>query len=119
MRALPVLVVSVALTGCGVDSSVKVTNNTPTAEIVSHNDGDALVEGYEVTFRGTGYDTDDGASELSGTWWFNGEEACAKATLADSGFTECTVLVPLLDELGDSEVTLDLEIEDSRGAGDA
>ena len=78
---------AIGLSACTPDSSLTITNAVPSAEILSHADGDAVLEGYEVSFRGTGYDPDDGPADLKSTWWLGCEEICPATALEDSGFT--------------------------------
>ena len=115
---LPLAAATLVLGACTPDSTLSITNSLPTAQIVSHAEGEQLVEGYAVTFRGTGYDPDDGPDELTATWWMAGEELCPGAVLSEQGMSECTAVVPLAAELATSSVAVDLELTDSFGAVD-
>ena len=117
-RTLASTLFVIAAVGCDPDEGDKVNNSIPTAEILSHSDGDVLVEGYSVTFRGSGYDADDGPSELIATWWLDGEVICTGTALDTSGFSECEFETPLFEDFGAASVSLELELEDTQGATD-
>ena len=83
------LLVSMLLVfGCR-ETSVRVTNKEPTADIVAPADGDVVLEGYTVTLVGAAGDPDDLSSELTTTWFVDSEEVCPAAPAADDGTTTC------------------------------
>jgi len=71
------------------DASLKTFNDAPAAQILSHADGDGLIEETTTILFGQVSDTTHDALELSATWYVNGEPVCAGAAPADDGFTQC------------------------------
>ena len=71
------------------ESSVRVTNKAPEAEIVSPADGAEVQEGYLVELVGVASDPDDLSADLLASWLVEGVEVCAPASPADDGTTTC------------------------------
>ncbi|MCB9778695.1 MAG: hypothetical protein H6742_09050 [Alphaproteobacteria bacterium] len=91
------------------DSGFSRFNGAPTATITSHQDGDDLLQGQQITVRGTAGDADDQASTLSASWYVGDERVC-DGVPDDDGRTSC-VLSPTPDA---PRVTL--EVIDPEGA---
>ena len=53
---------------CNSDEAVKVFNTQPEAVITSHSDGDPILEGYRVVFRGAVSDANHDTDALLVTW---------------------------------------------------
>ena len=73
------------LIGCESDKAVTVFNTPPTADIVSHDDGDEVFEGYPVEFRATLSDVNHDIGELTARWLVNGLEVCPSLPPEASG----------------------------------
>jgi hypothetical protein len=102
--------------GCSPDTGLKVNNTPPEASILSHSDGEALLEDALVTFRGKGTDVDDSDAALEAAFSSGGEALCDWAPLGDDGSVACEALVPLASELSDERWSIELEVRDDSGA---
>ena len=100
------------LAGCP-DQNISAVNAHPDATVTSHADGDALLEGAEVTFHGIVSDPDHQAEDLLAAWRLGGEEICAAAAPSADGMTSCEALI----DSDDSSLTL--EVVDPLGAAGA
>ncbi len=117
MRALnPVSVVLLVagggLAGCAPvdDQGVKVFNSEPTVSILSHVDGDRVLDGVATEFRGVVGDNEDAYENLRVTWLLDG-------AIMDDGFArpDGTTAVELtLDP--DDEGVVSVEVRDTRDA---
>jgi hypothetical protein len=94
------------------DDGIKVppSNSKPELVITSHADGDALFEGYPVTFQGTASDVDHTVSDLVVTWYVDTEIACPAAQPDLAGLSTCEIVL----EIGDTEIWG--EVTDAKGA---
>jgi len=94
------------------DDGIKVppSNSKPELVITSHLDGEALFEGYPVTFQGTASDVDHTVSDLVVTWYVGTEIACPAAQPDPEGLSACDIVL----EVGDTEVSG--EVTDAGGA---
>ena len=81
MRWLRILCVPF-LFSCASDDGLKTYNSDPTATITSHADGDEVLEGMAVTFRGSMSDPNHQTKELTSTWRA-GDRVLCDAVLAD------------------------------------
>ncbi len=100
--------------GPGEGGSVKVLNSAPTAAILSHQDGDRVLDGVETEFRGVVGDGEDAYEDLRVTWLLDG-------AIMDDGFArpDGTTVLGLSLTAGDGGV-VSLEVKDTRGdAGSA
>ena len=57
----------VLLAACRSDEGITKFNSLPEVNITSHSDGDEVLEGYPVTFIGTGADSNHDANQLTAT----------------------------------------------------
>ena len=96
------------LLGCS-DQKLGTFNGEPAAAILSHVDGDAVVEGSTVAFRGSASDPDDQNSTLTATW-YAGDDLFCEASPADDGSTSCDILITA------AVVSVVLEVRDPDGA---
>jgi hypothetical protein len=71
------------------ETSVRVTNKSPEAEIVSPADGAAVQEGYVVELVGVASDPDDLSADLLASWMVEGVEVCPPEAPGDDGTTTC------------------------------
>ena len=78
MKRLTPLLIPLLLSACS-ESGVKAYNVDPVAEIISHADGAEVLEGYVETFRGAVSDANHGASNLTATWYLDGDVLCEGA----------------------------------------
>jgi len=99
----------IALFACN-DSGVTAFNAEPTAEILSHADGDGVDPGEATTFEGSVSDPDDGPSRLLATWSLDGDEVCEATAPDDAGLTSCEVTIT------EVEGTVSLLVTDSQNA---
>lgn len=77
------------LSACTGGTNVNVRNSAPTATITSHEDGDVLLEGREVSLVGRVSDVDDNRSELVAGFEVGGIELCPKGPPGDGGEIRC------------------------------
>lgn len=103
------------LAACSPDSSLKVNNHLPVASIVSHADGDEVLEDSAIPFRGKGTDVDDRAADLEAAGWASGELLCDWTALDDDGGVGCDGWVPRASDLVDGSWSVDLEVRDDAG----
>ena len=98
------------LFSCDSDKSITVFNPNPEAEIVSHSDGDEIIEGYLITFVGNVDDPNHTAEELTTTWMIGTETICEATSPESDGTAICeAILTP-----EDTEITL--EVKDASNA---
>ncbi len=91
------------------DASLSVQRSPPTAEIISHADGDAVQEGETLTFRAIVSDTDDQPDELLASWVAGDRELCPAAAPLLDGTTLCQAA------LGPEEATVAVVVQDPQG----
>lgn len=78
-----------ALLGC-TDQALTRFNAEPEASILSPSTADTVIEGQTLALRGQVSDDDDGAPELSATWYAGDQVLCEGAAPDDEGLTTCT-----------------------------
>ena len=101
-----------ALLACRTDKSITVQNPTPKADIISHEDGAEVLEGFETLFVGSVTDSNHNPDELTTIWYSNGEIICDGLIPDLYGQTQCFITLGA-DE---NEVTLAvLDGENARG----
>ncbi len=106
------LIAVVYLVGCETDKSITVQNPTPKASIVSHSDGDSVLEGFTTRFVGSVTDSNHTATQLNTKWYLNGDVYCDNVSPNEFGETVCELT---LDE-GEQEITLAVwDLENARG----
>ena len=103
-------VLPLVLLGCSSDKGIMAFNPPPTVEITSHVDGDSIYEGYVVGFRAAVGDPNNTITDLTTTWFLNGEEICPSLPADDSGDSYCDFAV----ECNDHEISV--EVKDPNGA---
>ena len=81
------------LVACDSDKGVTVFNTPPTADIVSHTDGDEVFEGYPVEFRATLSDANHDTDQLTARWLINDLEICPSLPPDASGDTICVATI--------------------------
>ena len=67
---------SLLLFACDSDKGVTAFNSKPEASITSHTDGDEVLEGVLVTFRGSASDANHSYDQLTATWYAGSEVIC-------------------------------------------
>ena len=85
----PVLLTLLGLLACDGDSSLKVTNSDPTATITAPDDDASVMEQTFVTLIGTVGDPNHSTTDLSVSWWADGEELCGATAPDADGTTSC------------------------------
>ena len=100
------------LTACteGKDATITVSNSEPSATIVSHVDGDRVLEDVETEFRGVVSDPEDDYSSLLVTWTKGATALCPEQPAIADGTTSCTFSLTTADT---GEVSL--LVKDTRG----
>jgi len=101
------------LTACddGKDATITVSNSDPSASILSHVDGDAIIEGVQTEFKGVVSDPEDDYDSLLVTWMSGGTAICPEQPAIADGTTSCLFSLSRADS---GEVTL--LVKDTRGA---
>ncbi len=94
------------------DTACEPGNVPPYARILSHSDGDTVVEGDTETFVGIVGDADHGNEELTVDWYLDGTLVCEDAPVDADGETSCDV------EMGSGTSIVRLEVSDPEGATD-
>ncbi len=102
MRPSLVIGLALLLSGCGVERGVTTFNASPDANINSHGDGDAVLEGIPVQLRGSLSDPDDANADLIGIWYQDGIQVCAGNASEDG-----TSLCELTFAMGGGQVVLE------------
>ena len=104
------LAIFCSLFACDSDKGVTVFNPNPEVEIISHSDGDEVLEGFQVTFVGTVDDANHTSEQLSATWKVGEEIVCEASTPESNGETSCQI------SLTPEETEVILEVKDSDNA---
>ena len=100
----------IALIGCSSDKGIMAFNPPPSVEITSHVEGEEIYEGYVVSFRAAVGDPNNTVTDLSTTWFLNGEEICPDLPADDSGDSYCDFAVDRNDH------KISIEVKDPNGA---
>ena len=101
-----------ALAGCP-NQGIQAINASPEATIVSHSDGDEVLEGTSVAFWGVASDADHPSQDLTASWYLNSLEICPPTAVDADGMTSCEAVI------GPSDSSLVLEVRDPKGAAGA
>ena len=72
-----------------------------TADIISHDNGSEVFEGYPVEFRAVLSDVNHDIDELTARWKVNGEEVCPFLPPDQAGESVCVATI----NTGDEEIT--------------
>ena len=104
------LFASLLIFGCR-ETSIRGTNNEPTAEIVSPSDAETVLEGYAIPLVGAAGDPDDLNADLTASWLVDGVEVCPGAAPADDGTTVCEAIFT-----AESNGSVVLQVTDPSGA---
>ena len=102
--------VFLVILGCNGDEALKVFNSEPTAEITSHYDGETLLEGATINFRGSVSDPNHQNPELSVSWYLDDEAICSAIAPSVDGETTCEIRPQLQSQ------KIILEARDPEGA---
>jgi alpha-tubulin suppressor-like RCC1 family protein len=103
------------LIGCESDKGVVVYNTPPTADIISHDNGSEVFEGYPVEFRAALSDVNHDTDQLTARWKVNGEEVCPFLPPDQAGESVC---VATINE-GDEEVMVEVRDPENASGGEA
>lgn len=103
------------LVGCagGPDQSITKNNAEPVARILSHIDGDRVLDGVRFDLRGTATDPDDGPESLVARWLLDGAELCAEAPVNLDGTVVCGATLSVADG---GRVSLEVRDDDNASA---
>ena len=93
------------LVACDSDKSLTVQNPAPTADIISHDDGDEILEGFVITLTGLVSDSNHTPDQLTTTWVVNGEIVCENVIPDEGGGTSCDVVFTT----DDTDITLQVK----------
>ncbi len=100
------------LAACGEkDTTITVSNSDPDVRIVSHVDGDPVLDGVEVTYKGVVSDAEDDYDQLLVTWTAGGAVICPEQPAVADGTTSCAFSLAS-DDTGE----VALLVQDTRGA---
>ncbi|MAA80626.1 MAG: hypothetical protein CL916_15325, partial [Deltaproteobacteria bacterium] len=95
--------------GCGSDKGITRFNSTPETSIISHFDGDTILEGFTTTVRGSVSDPNHSNETLNVRWYVDEHEACSGLGTED-GIVTCDIVF----EQDDSELII--QVADPEGA---
>ena len=99
------------LIACESDKSITIQNPAPKADIISHDDGTNVLEGFSTTFVGSVTDSNHTPDQLITIWYVNGEVVCDDVIPDTNGQTECAMTLGM----NDTEISLAvLDSENSR-----
>jgi hypothetical protein len=98
------------LSACNSEKAVTIFNNPPEVNIISHNDGDEVFEGYPVEFQAVLSDVNHDIDQLTARWKVDGEEVCPFLPPDQSGESVCVAMI----QDGDEEITV--EVRDPENA---
>lgn len=99
------------LVACESDKSITVQNPAPKADIISHDNGSEVFEGFATVFVGNVTDPNHTPDQLNTFWYINGEDACVDVVPDENGQTECEMVLGVED----TEITLAvLDADNSR-----
>ena len=99
----------IGLLGCS-DKSLVIQNPTPIADIISHEDGSEVLEGFQVNLVGSVTDSNHSPEELLVTWYVGLDVVCETTTPEADGSTACEVV------LAPNETEITLEVKDAENA---
>ena len=110
---LSIVSLAAAVGGCddSKDATITVSNSDPSASILSHIDGDSIIEGVQTEFKGVVSDPEDNYDSLLVTWLSGGTAICPEQPAIADGTTSCSFALSRADT---GEVTL--LVKDTRGA---
>ena len=103
------------LVACDSDKSLTVQNPAPTADIISHDDGSEILEGFSITLTGLVSDSNHTPEELTTTWVVNGETVCENVIPDEGGGTSCDVVFTT----DDTDITLQVKDAENKGGSDS
>ena len=103
------------LVACDSDKSLTVQNPAPTADIISHDDGSEILEGFVITLTGLVSDSNHTPDQLTTTWVVNGETVCENVIPDEGGGTSCDVVFTT----DDTDITLQVKDAENKGGSDS
>ena len=87
----------ISVMACRTDKSITIQNPAPKADIVSHNDGDVVLEGIPTLFVGSVTDANHTPDQLTTIWYVNGDVVCDEVSPDENGETACELALGLED----------------------
>ena len=113
LRPVAFIAPAVILIGCSAgDTSVKVFDGEPLAEILNPEHESVLPPSTPITMQGTGSDLETAPEALLATWLIDGVVVCDSVSPDRAGLTEC------LTEFSPGSYTVELVITDGAGQTD-
>lgn len=109
LRLIPYLLVGFYI-GCDSEKGISTFNAQPEATITSHFDGDEVLEGIEITLRGSASDPNNNYDDLTATWFSDGEKICEASMPESDGTVQCQTI------LEGPDVDIILEVKDKQNA---
>ena len=103
------------LFACDSDKSLTVQNPAPIADIISHDDGSEILEGFVITLTGLVSDSNHTPDQLTTTWVVNGETVCENVIPDEGGGTSCDVVFTT----DDTDITLQVKDAENKGGSDS
>ena len=103
------------LIACESDKGVVVYNTPPTADIISHDNGSEVFEGYPVEFIAVLSDVNHEIDQLTARWKVNGEEVCPFLPPDQAGESVCGATI----NTGDEEVLVEVRDPENASGGEA
>ena len=100
----------ISVIACRTDKSITIQNPAPRPDIVSHDNGDVVLEGMPTSFVGSVTDSNHTPDQLTTVWYVNGDIVCDDVIPDENGETECLLALGL----NDTEITL--AVRDSENA---
>lgn len=113
MSRAVILLALTTLVACNGDDGLTRHNASPEATIVSHGDGDQVLELTPVLLRGTVSDPDL-SDTLTATWRAGDEVLCEAEAPGEEGVTTCEVVF----QLGGGEVVLEVVDQENASGSD-
>ena len=113
-RLVPLAITgALVLSGC-LDGTIRAVNSVPEATITSPVNEEEVTLGSELTVRGSVFDANNSASELTATWLLNSSEVCLDAVVEGDGTTLCPLS---LNEPGTHRVLLEVrDLDNATGS---
>ena len=96
MRILTIFGITCVI-ACRTDKSITIQNPAPKADIVSHDDGNVVLEGIPIVFVGSVTDANHTPDQLVTIWYVNDDIVCDEVIPNENGETSCELALGLED----------------------
>ena len=108
-------IVLLCFLSCSSDKAVTVFNSPPEADIISHEDGSEVFEGYPVEFRAALSDVNHDIDQLTARWKVNGEEVCPFLPPDQAGESVCVATI----HSGEEEIMVEVRDPENASGGES